>query len=128
LEESEHVCGGLSRVVVSGGFGEGNSVWELINGESISDAKGAWNVTFMATVIFRGRTNIPTVNAVGCHVVALVRRDMDNDACTCRCQGALVEVKNPMDACVGREVGLAARGTEEVQGDVCLGHKQIPFH
>jgi hypothetical protein len=123
LEESEHVGGGLSEVVVSGGFWEGNFVWEPVNSERISDAEGAPKVTNMATVMFGGRTDIPTVNAVvGCHVVALVGRDMDNNACTRRCQRALVEVKNPIDACVGREAGLAARGTEEVQGDVCLGH------
>jgi hypothetical protein len=95
LNESEHVYGRLAKVLVRGIVGE------PIGGESISDAKGAWKVTFVAAVMFSRRTDVPAVNAVGCHVVALVGRDMDDDARTRGRQWALVEVKNSVDACVG---------------------------
>jgi hypothetical protein len=73
LDESEHVPGHLAKVLISDGFGKGNIVGEPIGGESISDTKGAWNVTFVAAVMFSGRTDIPAVKAVGCQVVARLR-------------------------------------------------------
>jgi hypothetical protein len=53
LEEREHVCCRLAEVVVCGHFGEGDTVGEPINGEGVANAKGAGDITLVASVVVK---------------------------------------------------------------------------
>jgi hypothetical protein len=81
----------------------------------------------MASVMFGGGANVPSIDTVRCHVRVLVRRDVDNDMGTWRGERDAVEIKNTVEAGVGRALGLAARRPKEIQCDVGLGHEEIPF-
>ena len=53
LDESKRVGSGLAQVFVCGDFWKRDSAWESINGESISDSKSAWCVTFVASAMLQ---------------------------------------------------------------------------
>lgn len=117
----------MSQVVVGGDFWEGDAVREPVDGEGVANAEGARNVALVATVVVQRWTNIPAGDAVGCHAGPSVRCDVDDNTGARRGEGALVEIEIAVEAGVGGELGLAARGTEEIQSDVSLGHQEIPF-
>ena len=64
----------------------------------------------MAAVVLDGWADVPSVNAMGCHVRALGRSDMDDDAGTWWGKGALVEIECAVEVSVDRVVGLVAGG------------------
>jgi hypothetical protein len=51
---------------------------------------------------------------MGCHVLSLVRRDVDNGTSSRRGKGTLVEVESTAKACMGGQLWLAARGAQEI--------------
>ena len=55
----------------------------------------------MAAVVLDGWADVPSIDAVGCHVRALGRSDMDDDAGSWRGKGALVEIECAVEASVG---------------------------
>ena len=60
---------------------------------SQTPSKGAGDAAFLATVVLDEWADVPSVDAVGCHVLALSRCDMDDDAGTWWGKGALVEIE-----------------------------------
>lgn len=127
LEEGKHVGCGLSEVLIGADLGEGDGVREPINGERVADAEGAGNVALVASVVLPGGTNVPPVDTMGCHVGALIGRDVDHNASAGRGEGAAVEVKISIEASVGGEPGLPAGGTQKVECEVSLRHEKVPF-
>ena len=65
----------------------------------------------MAALVLDGWADVPSVDAVGCHVLALSRCDMDDNAGAWRGKGALALIEFAIEASVGREVGLVTGGT-----------------
>ena len=51
---------------------------------------------------------------------------MYEDLCAWRCKRCSVIVKGAMDLCIGREVGVDARASQEVQGDKGLRQQPVP--
>jgi hypothetical protein len=100
---------------------------EPVDGECIADAAGAGYVAFVASVVFLGRADVPSVDSVWCHVGSLVWTDVYYDSGAWRCKGRLVEVEVAVEACICRELGLSPRGAKEVEGYFGLWHEQIPF-
>ena len=100
---------------------------EPVNREGVTCSVGAGEEAFVAAVVFGGGSDIPTVDSMGSHVGTLVGCNMDDDSSARRGQGRLVEIKGAVEAGVGGQFGLAARGTEQVQSELCLGHKKVPF-
>ncbi len=127
LQEGKHVGGCLAEVVIGADFGERDGVWEPINCEGVANAKSAGDVALVALVVFSGWADVPAINTAGCHVGAFIRGDVDDNAGARWCKGTPVEVKDAVEARIGGEPGLAARGAKEVQRDVSLWHEQIPF-
>ena len=74
------------------------------------DTEGCGDVAFVAAVVLDGWADVPSVNAVGFHVRALGRSDMDNDVGTWWGKGALVEIEGAVEASLGSEVELAMEG------------------
>ncbi len=108
LQEGKHVGGSLSEVLIGADFWERDGVREPIDGEGVTDAESGWDVTLVASVMLGGWANVPAVNTVWSHVVALVRCDVDDDAGAGRGERALVKVEGAVEAGVSGEFGLAA--------------------
>jgi hypothetical protein len=85
-----------------------------IHCERVADAERSRDVTFVASVMLGGRANKPTVNTMGCHVLSLVGRDVDNGTSSRRGEGASVGVKSTVKAFMGGQLWLAARGAQEI--------------
>ncbi len=81
---------------------------EPVDGEGVADAEGAGDVAFVASVMFGGGADVPAIDAVRCHVAALVGCDVDDDSGSRWSEGALVAAEIAMEACVGGESGLAS--------------------
>ncbi len=77
--------------------------------------------------VIRGWADVPASSPASWHVRAFIRGRVDDNAGARWCKGTPVEVKDAMEARIGGEPGLAARGAKEVQRDVSLWHEQIPF-
>jgi hypothetical protein len=98
LHEGEHVGGSLLEVLIGANFRERDGVREPVVGEGVTDAKRARDITLVASVMLRGWANIPAVNTVWGHVVALVRCDVYDGAGAGRGKRALVEVEGAVEA------------------------------
>jgi hypothetical protein len=107
--------------------GKRNVVWELVGCEGISETRGAGNVALVAAVVFGERTDIPSINAMRCHVGALAGCDMNDNACAGRSEGALVEVIDAIETGVGGKSWLATGRTQEIERDIGLWHEEVPF-
>ena len=54
---------------------------KAIDGESISDAKRAWDVPLVAAVVFgAGGANVTGVHTTRCHICSLLGHYVDDDA------------------------------------------------
>ncbi len=95
------------EIFIGGDFGKRDGVREPVHGECIADSKSAGDVAFVAAVVFGGGTNVPSINAVGCHVALLAGGDVDDNPSAGRCKWTLVEVKVAVEAGMGGEAGLA---------------------
>jgi hypothetical protein len=101
LEQSEHVGCCLAQALIGGDLGERDVVGEPVYCEGVTDSKSAWYIAFVASIVLKRRANIPSVDAVGCHVRSLLRSDVDDDFCTGRSEWALVEVVVAIQASAG---------------------------
>ena len=72
-------------------------------------------------------TDVPSVDAMGCHVGSLAWGNVDDDTSARWGQWVLVEIVIAVEACVGREARLATGGAQEIESDVSLRHEEIPF-
>ena len=63
--------------------------------------EGAGDVAFGAAVVLDRWANVPSTDAVGCHVVALSRYDMDDDAGSWWGKGDRVEIECAVEAGAG---------------------------
>jgi hypothetical protein len=54
-------------------------VWEPVDCEGITDAKCACDVALVAAVVLGGRADVPTVDSMRRHALALVGRDVHDD-------------------------------------------------
>jgi len=70
----------LLEVFVGGGLGKRHRVRKPIDGEGVSDAGCAGDVTLVASVVLKGGTDVPSVDAVGGHVAPLGRCDVNDNA------------------------------------------------
>ena len=52
---------------------------------------------------------------------------VDDNACAGGCEGAFVVIVVAVEACPGGEARLPSGGAEQVEGDISLGHKEVPF-
>ena len=75
---------------------------EPVKGEGIANAIGARNVASVAAVVFKGWADVPAVDAVGCHVAALVGCLVDDDAGSWWGERTLVVIIVASQACVCR--------------------------
>jgi hypothetical protein len=107
LQEGEHVGGSLPEVLIGANFRERDGVREPVNGEGVTDAKSARDITLVASVMLGGWANVPAVNTVWGHVVALVGCDVHDNAGAGQGESASVEVEGAVEAGVSGEFGLA---------------------
>ena len=80
----------------------------------------------IASVVFEGRAQVPSVGSVGVPGLALIGFLMNYDLCAGRCHWSAVEVKMSLQHLVGRDVGVAAGVSEEVEGKCSLWEESIP--
>jgi hypothetical protein len=107
LQEGKHVGGSLSEVLVGANFWERDGVREPVDGKGVTDAESARDITLVASVMLGGWANVPAVNTLWGHVVALVRCDVHDDAGAGRGERASVEIEGAVEAGVSGEFGLA---------------------
>lgn len=93
LKKVEHVFGRLLKVSFLGEAWEGNFFREEINGENVSFGIGVWEITLPATVVRKGRANVPANLTVLAKGSAIVVRNMGNDASTTRSKGGPIEIE-----------------------------------
>ena len=93
LKKVEHVFGRLLKVSFLGEAWEGNFFGEEINGENVSFGIGVWEITLPATVVRKGRANIPTNLTVLAKRSTIVVRNVGNDASTTRSKGGPIKIE-----------------------------------
>jgi hypothetical protein len=82
----------------------------------------------VAAAVFGGRAGIPSMDTMRCHIGALARCDMNDDACAGRSEGALVEVIYAIETGVGGKSWLAlGRMQEEIERGIGLRHEEVLF-
>ena len=92
------VGGGLACWLRSGAgsrqrtMGKRKVVWEPVDCEGFLNAKGAGNVAFVAGVVIKGWTQVPTVNTMGCHVGLLHWSDVGDNSGARRGEGCVQEL------------------------------------
>jgi hypothetical protein len=93
LEQVEHVFGSLFEIGVAGKCREGNLFREKIDLEYITFVHGVGEVTLPATIVFQGRTNIPTNLAVFTEGGAGFSRGMSKNLCAHGSKRSAVEIE-----------------------------------
>ncbi len=92
VEKAEHIVSCLAQVVVSVDFGEWDSMWEPVDSEDVPALGSGWNVAFVAGVVIKGWTQVPTVNTMGCHVGLLHWSDVGDNSGARRGEGCVQEL------------------------------------
>jgi hypothetical protein len=127
MEEGLDEIAGCSRGSISRGHsGESYLGREPFKGVSNAFGSGAGNPYAVAAVMVEGRTKVETGDGMRGPGVAVGWFFMDEDTCARRGQGRAVVVEGAMDLGIGRETGIDAGPTKEVEADECLWEKTIP--
>ena len=114
MDESEHIGCDLAQVFVCDDFGNRNVVREPIDGEGIPDSQSAWDIAFMAAIVLSGRSDVPAINTMRCHIGSLLGYDEDDDLGAGWSEKAFVEVVILVEADVFRELGLTTGGAKKI--------------
>jgi len=115
FEKVQHILSGLLKVVVSGELGEGEFLWEEIDLEYVAFGHGVGEVTFLASVVFEGRADVPTNLSVGAEWCAGVGGGVGNDFGARRGEWSTIEVEVAEEGGMCRQRRMNARGAEQVE-------------
>ena len=111
----------MSKIIFGSDSRVRNGCWEPFERCTVAGGVGAWDEDLITAIVFFGATNVESINTMDGEGATLCRGLMDDDACTWDGKGRTIEVKISEEAGMGRELGLAPGGTEEIQGGVTLG-------
>ena len=91
----------MAQVFICGDLGERDVAGEPVYCERVTDSECAWYVAFVAPIMLKRRADVPSVDAMGCHVCSLIWSDVDDDFCAGRSEWALVEIAVAIQASAG---------------------------
>jgi len=111
----EHVFGGLLEIGIAGDCWKSNLFGEKIDLQYIAFVHGVGEVALPTTVVFEGRTDIPTNLAVFTEGGAGFSGGMSNDLGAHGGKRSAVEIELTEKGCVGRERWVDARRPEQVE-------------
>jgi hypothetical protein len=80
----------------------------------------------MAAVVVQSGAEVPAFNSMGCPSFPNGGLFVDEDASAGRGERGAVVVKRAMELCVGREGGVDARATEEIETKQSVGNEAVP--
>ena len=123
----EHILGGLLQVVVAGKGGESKLLGEKIDLEDVPLMESVGEIAFVATIVFQGRTNIPTNFPMCTERGASIGGSVGNDLSTQGGKRSAIEVELTEQRCMSRERRMYPRRTEQVESQRCLRKETIPF-
>ena len=89
-------------------------------------ASGGLHPDVVAAVVSHCRANVEAFACVWGPGGAVFGADVGEDFGAGWGKWRPVEVKLAVELCIGGEVGVDARGAEEIQGDYCLGNEFVP--
>jgi hypothetical protein len=101
LDKSQHVGCGLAKVFIGGDLWERDFVREPIDSERVANTAGAGDVALVASVMFRGGADVPTVDAMRAHVGTLGGCEVHDDTSSRRGEGTSVEIESAVEAGIG---------------------------
>lgn len=115
LEKVKHVFSRLLEVSFLGEAREGNFFGEKIDRENVSLGIGVGKITLPATVVRKGRANVPANLAVLAKGSAIVVGNMGNDAGTTRSKGGPIEIEVTKKRGVCRKRRMDTRRSQEIE-------------
>jgi RNase P/RNase MRP subunit p29 len=80
----------------------------------------------MAAVVVQSRAEVPAFNSMGRPSFSNGGLFVDEDASAGRGERGAVVIKRAMELCVGREGGVDARTTEEIETKQSVGNEAVP--
>jgi hypothetical protein len=112
--------------VVGGGEGHGNFSWKPR--DSIANAFGAGlpDPNFVATIQIHSGSSVPAIGGMWGPSSALGRFVVHEDADARWCEGGPIVIEDPVKLRPGRELGIEARASQEVQRNDSLREDAVP--
>ena len=101
VEKGQEIIGCLPEVFVVSYFGEGYCRREPFDRDAITSSLRGWDEDFIATVVFKRRSNIVAVDAMRGKSVTLCRCIMNDNFGTGHSERCSVEVEVSEEASVG---------------------------
>ncbi len=123
----KHVFGSLLQVVITRKGRESKLLGEKIDFEDVTLMESVREIALVATIVFQGRTDIPTNLAMFTEGGASIGGSMGNDLGAQGGERSTIEIELTEQGGVSRERRMDARRTEEVEGQNCLRKETIPF-
>ena len=84
------------------------------------------DVDLVALVVFKGWSDVPSVDAMCCPACLLATFLVCNNACTGWCKRCTIVVEGSLSLCICREFWIEAELSHEVQCDFCLFDNLVP--
>ena len=103
-----------------GKVGYGDGFGEERNGVDDAFGMGAWYPDAIALVMVEGWANVPSVCAMWGPSLADGGFFMNDDARAWGCEGCACEIECALELCIGRQLGVEARGAEEIKREFGL--------
>jgi hypothetical protein len=113
----KHIFSSLLEVGFAGECRERNLVGEKVDFEDITLVHGVFKVALVTTVVFQGRTDVPTDLTVFAKWSARVGVDVSDDASAEWGEGGPIEVEVSEHGCVSGKRWVNARGPKKIQSD-----------
>ena len=123
----KHVFGSLLQVVSTRKGRESKLLGEKIDFEDVTLMESVREIALVATIVFQGRTDIPTNLAMFTEGGASIGGSVGNDLGAQGGERSTIEIELTEQGGVSRERRMDARRTEEVEGQNCLRKETIPF-
>ena len=113
-EQRDEVIGCLLEIVFGSDSRIRDGCWEPFERCTVAGGVGVGDEDLIAAVVFFGATDVESINAMNGEGATLCRGFMEDDASTWDGKGRPIEIKITEEAGMGRELGLAPGGTEEI--------------
>jgi hypothetical protein len=101
-------------------------MWEKFDCVGYSFAVGRVDVAHVAVIVFKRWAKVPTKFSMGIPKSSLAWFLMEYHFGTWGHEWVTIELKQAEEYLVGGYVGLSSRGSQKVEGDLCLWQQAIP--
>lgn len=123
----EHVFSSLLEILFTSELGKGDFFGKEVNFEDITLLHGVFEIAAKATIVFRGRPDIPANFAMLAKGGASVGREMSNYASARRRKRSAIEIKVAEEGSMGGKRGMNTGRAKKIECQCNLGQETVPF-